>query len=123
MSNEGACCCMIAAADMSRISDPCRAPLRLGTRYWITLKTFLSSDLARPVAGGVLHLSVDSACAFAVSVNSIGSAIMQQIGPANDSLQSTELAGIMPLQCPAADTANSAVDEACQVTSPVHAMP
>ena len=83
---------------------------------WVTLSTFLSSGLAWPIAGGVLHLCVDSSCAFAVSVNSIGSAIMQQIGSVNDSLQFTEFAGIMPLQSPVADAADSAA-EACQVTS------
>ena len=115
-SEEDACCWMIAAVDVCRMSQPCRTPLGVGTRHCITLSTFLSASAAWPVAGGVLHLSVDSSCAFALSVNSIGSAIMQQIGPANDSLQSTEFAGIMPLQSPAADAADSAA-EACQVTS------
>lgn len=60
-------------------------------------------------------MSVDSACAFAVSVDRLGSAIMQQIGSASNSLQCIELSGIMPMQSAGAEAADSAA-EACQVT-------
>ena len=62
-----------------------------------------------------MHLCVDFSGAFAVSVDSLGSANMQQIGPANDSTPFTEGAAIMPLASPDADAPDSAA-EVCQVS-------
>ena len=66
------------------------------------------------VAGGVNYMSVDSAGSVAVSVDSLGSVIMQQIGPGNDSSPS-EFSAVMPSQSPVADAPDSAA-EACQVS-------
>ena len=74
-----------------------------------------SSGLVWPVAGRIMYLCVDSSGAFAVSIDSLGSANMQQIGPANDSTPFAEGAAIMPSPSPAADAPDSAA-EACQVS-------
>ena len=70
------------------------------------------------VAGGIVQLCVDPSGAFAISIDSLGTASIQQLGPGNGNMLTSDFPGISPATIADEDGPDAAIDPN-QVKEPI----